>query len=602
MKRSLLLLTAALSACAAWLAPPAVQAQPSQVSYQGQLLNNGNPFDGTANFKFVIVSSGGATLWSNDGTSANGSQPTGSVPLTVTQGLFSVRLGDTPMVPLTTDLLNMAASASLRIWVDTGGGFEQLPDQPISSSPFALHSESAERSIAGFTANGVVHSLQGGFQFPDGTIQTTASTGGGGGNTLDQAYNQGGPGAGRTINVNAGAVNLAGADGLRVNGSIGIGTTSTTPYARLSVQNVGGVDDAKLLAFDEAEGGEFFFESGFAGTGSTGNKLKLNTAWVTGATVWRGDGHIGIGADPSESRVLIFHSGTTNQSPALAAINANTGDAYGLVAATTGTGPAATFQSTSGDDARFLSSGGSTVGRVDNTGKAFFSSMQNNSGTTVLDGSGRWRLTGGFGGGVGGAPIYSENTTSNGVAFWGKTTSSDGTVILEQNGTGSLVRAFKSGSLKFEVQNSGRVVTTALQITGGGDLAEPFTVAGEARPGSVLVIDDARPGELKLSDRAYDTRVAGVISGAGGIQPGITLTPGEHQSGGRQVALTGRVYAWADAANGPIRPGDLLTTSETPGHLMKATDPARASGAILGKAMSALESGRGLVLVLVSLQ
>ena len=35
---------------------------------------------------------------------------------------------------------------------------------------------------------------------------------------------------------------------------------------------------------------------------------------------------------------------------------------------------------------------------------------------------------------------------------------------------------------------------------------------------------------------------------------------------------------------------------------MKATDQARTAGAVLGKAMSSLESGRGLVLVLVSLQ
>ena len=48
-----------------------------------------------------------------------------------------------------------------------------------------------------------------------------------------------------------------------------------------------------------------------------------------------------------------------------------------------------------------------------------------------------------------------------------------------------------------------------------------------------------------------------------------------------------------------IKPGDLLTTSEVPGHAMKATDRERWDGAIIGKAMSSLESGEGLVLVLV---
>jgi hypothetical protein len=66
--------------------------------------------------------------------------------------------------------------------------------------------------------------------------------------------------------------------------------------------------------------------------------------------------------------------------------------------------------------------------------------------------------------------------------------------------------------------------------------------------------------------------------------------------------LTGRVYVLADATHGAIRPGDLLTTSGTPGHAMKVANHAKAQGAILGKAMSGLSDGKGLVLVLVTLQ
>jgi hypothetical protein len=72
--------------------------------------------------------------------------------------------------------------------------------------------------------------------------------------------------------------------------------------------------------------------------------------------------------------------------------------------------------------------------------------------------------------------------------------------------------------------------------------------------------------------------------------------------GGQNVALSGRVYALATAANGSVKPGDLLTTSDIPGHAMKATDHERWDGAIIGKAMSSLEDGEGLVLVLVNLQ
>ena len=150
---------------------------------------------------------------------------------------------------------------------------------------------------------------------------------------------------------------------------------------------------------------------------------------------------------------------------------------------------------------------------------------------------------------------------------------------------------------------NGTTRTCVLEITGGCDLAEPFPFStGQIPKGAVVVIDEANPGRLKLSDLAYDTRVAGIVSGANGIRPGISLNQDDLATGGQNVALSGRVYALADASNGPIQPGDLLTTSATPGHAMKVTNHAKAQGAILGKAMSSLEKDRGMVLVLVSLQ
>ena len=142
-----------------------------------------------------------------------------------------------------------------------------------------------------------------------------------------------------------------------------------------------------------------------------------------------------------------------------------------------------------------------------------------------------------------------------------------------------------------------------LVITGGSDVAEPFEMSTEKiAQGAVVVIDEASPGRLRMSDCAYDTKVAGVVSGANGINPGISLNQEGLAAGGQNVALSGRVYALADASNGPIQPGDLLTTSATPGHAMKVSNHVKAQGAILGKAMSSLKGGRGMVLVLVSLQ
>jgi hypothetical protein len=150
---------------------------------------------------------------------------------------------------------------------------------------------------------------------------------------------------------------------------------------------------------------------------------------------------------------------------------------------------------------------------------------------------------------------------------------------------------------------NGTLFVNVLTIRGGADLAEPFHINEANLPyGSVVVIDDGVTGQLRLSTRAYDTRVAGVVSGANGIKPGIMIQQEGVNAGGQNVALTGRVYAKATAKNGAIQPGDLLTTSNLPGHAMKVTEPARAQGAILGKAMSSLRQGEGSVLVLVTLQ
>jgi len=152
---------------------------------------------------------------------------------------------------------------------------------------------------------------------------------------------------------------------------------------------------------------------------------------------------------------------------------------------------------------------------------------------------------------------------------------------------------------------NGTTRTEVIQITGGSDLAEPFAITGaEAiKSGMIVSIDPEQPGQLRVSSQAYDRTVAGIISGAGGVNPGILMTGSESEAvSAYPVALTGRVYAWADASKGPIQPGDLLTISNTPGHAMKVTDYTKAQGTIIGKAMGYLEQGRGLILVLVALQ
>lgn len=169
--------------------------------------------------------------------------------------------------------------------------------------------------------------------------------------------------------------------------------------------------------------------------------------------------------------------------------------------------------------------------------------------------------------------------------------------------TGDVGICTNTPSAKLDV--AGAIACDVLKIRGGADLAEPFdiTTSAKIQQGMVLSIDPGAPGKLTLATRAYDHCVAGIASGAGGVNPGLILAQrGSVADGELPVALTGRVFCLVDANHGAVRPGDLLTTSYTPGHAMRVDDPIRAQGAILGKAMGNLESGRDLVLVLVTLQ
>ena len=134
------------------------------------------------------------------------------------------------------------------------------------------------------------------------------------------------------------------------------------------------------------------------------------------------------------------------------------------------------------------------------------------------------------------------------------------------------------------------------------DCAEDFDVSEveTAEPGTVMVI--AQESALKPSEQPYDKRVAGVVSGGEGYKPGIILDKQKFEADRIPVALMGKVACKVDARSSPIEVGDLLTTSSTPGHAMKAADPFKAFGAVLGKALRPLKGGQGLIPVLVALQ
>jgi hypothetical protein len=233
---------------------------------------------------------------------------------------------------------------------------------------------------------------------------------------------------------------------------------------------------------------------------------------------------------------------------------------------------------------------GAVVGINDHTGAA---------GPGVY---GESKATGVFGSSTQGAGVQGRGPT--GGFFEGGSTAGvhavnlrNGPGILAKGGGGANLAGFFDGNVTVN-----KTVTAIDVLIAGADCAEDFDIMSSAHtePGTVMVIgDDAR---LVESHRAYDKCVAGIVSGAGDYKPGIVLGKGASRKDCVPLALIGKVFCKVDATYAPIKVGDLLTTSPTQGHAMKAEDPLNAFGAVVGKALAPLREGRGLLPILVALQ
>lgn len=345
----------------------------------------------------------------------------------------------------------------------------------------------------------------------------------------------------------------------------------------------------------------------------TGNGLIQGNALIGGDLTVNGVLNAATQFNLGSSRVLSI-AGTGNTFTGRQAGTANTGADNSFFGFNAGN------NNTSGADNSFF---GSDAGGANTTGffNTFVGSDTGDANTTGNNNSF-------FGRNAGGA-----NTTGSVNSFIGNnagdlnTTGSNNTVIgasadvgagnltfATAIGAGALVSSSNTvvlGRAADTVRVPGTARVGFLEITGGSDLAENFEIAGgengaaaveTVKPGMLVAIDPRSAGKLTIARGAYNRRVAGIISGANNLSAGMLLPDLPAAKNSMPLALSGRVWVFADAAKNPIIPGDLLTTSETPGHAMKATNYKKAQGAIVGKAMTELKSGKGLVLVLVTLQ
>jgi hypothetical protein len=151
--------------------------------------------------------------------------------------------------------------------------------------------------------------------------------------------------------------------------------------------------------------------------------------------------------------------------------------------------------------------------------------------------------------------------------------------------------------LVFTLFGDGDVTAKGTFTGGGSGYAELIQLVDSAEPGDVLVVSSG------ILDRTVtrcwaenDTKVAGVYVADPGFIAGGAL---QDQPDMIPVAFSGVVPVKVTAVNGPIRRGDLLTTSRERGYAMLATDPQ--IGSILGKAMEKLTTGTGVIDVLLTL-
>lgn len=576
-------LCAALILGATFTAPlPA--AVPPITSYQGRVAVSGTPFTGTGLFRFALINqTDGSTLWSNDATSIAGSEPTDAVTLVVTDGLFTVLLGDTALLnmgALPSDLFATYPDVGLRVWFDDGvnGSFQLTPDTRLASAPYALAAEipagsltgdrlapgsvdATRLAISGAPAPGQVVTYDGA-----GMAWVDPTTGGGGTLGWLLGGNLGTSGANFLGTIDDQNVQF------RVNNSFAF-------QIRSSDRN---------LIFASVPSSLIDFRTGDNGLGIYGTGVGF------GGTVGRTFGGVNVGGP-----VLYGESGG-----GLGVTYRAGGTPPFYFDAAYVEKPILIWENAAGAGANIHIGGYSANGdpKLIKFGDADYVHIgENGSDDTLELKATRFNFVGGsinklevadnFVATVGAADFMFGHSSRRGTPGRALVDFGDALVVNFNSDWG---RTIIGGST---------VEVRSLTITGGADLAEPFPLKEAALDkGSVVVIDEEHTGQLKLATTAYDTRVAGIISGANGINPGIALHQQGRLEGTDNVALSGRVYVKADASFGAIKPGDLLTTSNNPGHAMKVTNHGRSQGAILGKAMSSLKDGTGLVLVLVTLQ
>ena len=605
---------------AAAVQEPTHGAVPTTMTVQGRLTDGlGEPLAAQSwpfTFKIFSTQSGGIALWSENQAVA-----------TDEAGLWSAMIGAVTPLP---ESVFADSARWLEISVDPGNGLVPLPRVHLSTGPYSFHVATVDEATGG-DIRGDVHlrsDLTVGEAGDDGNLFVTDAAGT---NTVQIAGATGDVYSnGNVLLMDA----LGGTNLVEIQTSTAGGLMRTYDENGMQTASIGSASSGGFLnVWRDAGGGYGAFIDGE--DGNSGHFYLYKAGGII---------NMEIDADDSDGASLLTLDDGTQATVYIDAKDGVDGGSrirlYNSAGAYTGEwdadggDDAGSFwlrdgvRNTVSIDAKDGTAGGSRIRLYNNAGVytgEWDADAGDDGGTFALRDGVRNTIWLDAKGGDGGAGVLLYNSaglvtveldadeTDAGALRLANEAGFNSVVIqaAEATGNGSQIALYDSDSNATIVLDAepgtgpGRVTTQVLEITGGADLSEQFTIHASASgaspvPGAVVCIDPSHPGDLVISDAPYCRTVAGIISGAGGVNPGMLMRQeGSAADGAYPVALSGRVYVLAD---GPIAVGDLLTTSGTSGHAMRVVNHDRAHGAIIGKAMTGLNSGSGLVLALVSLQ
>lgn len=235
--------------------------------------------------------------------------------------------------------------------------------------------------------------------------------------------------------------------------------------------------------------------------------------------------------------------------------------------------------------------GGMVIGKLDTIGTSFIQSSKDKSSSRIVlnpEGGGVTVVGDQIGSPFANGNLLSLNhLNTQGSLTFGKIESGNFFIQSASGGGPGILNLNPEG---------GHVIVPVLEITGGNDIVEFRSSSDKLEPGDVVICDPNDNTKVMKSKERYDPKVIGVVSGAGGINPGISLRQTGKLDGSIPIAIAGTVKV---KVVGKIKAGDLLTTSNEPGKAMNARYGRRAFGCIVGKSIDNADIN-GLVTIIVT--